>query len=142
MASLEIVLKKGVFQPIDVEDSAAIVMRFDNGSMGTLTSGYYLDKGYHTHIKIWCEYGWLELSGREDGPLEYYTTKAGHEPKVQRYEPPAGQGGYTPYVRAAVRACAGLEPPPITGQECLHVLQTIFAAYHAAESGQRQIVNA
>ncbi len=127
-------------QPIDVEDSAAVVMRFDNGSLGTLTSGYYLDKGYHTHIKIWGEHGWLELSGMEDGPLEYYSTKAGRDAKVERFEPPPGQGGYTPFVRAAVRACAGLEEPPVTGQECLHVLRTVFACYHAAESGQRQVL--
>ncbi|MDB5335334.1 MAG: gfo 8 [Planctomycetaceae bacterium] len=128
-------------QPIDVEDSAAVVMRFDNGSLGTLTSGYYLDKGYHTHIKIWGEHGWLELAGGENGPLEYYSTKAGQTAKVERFEPQQGQGGYTPFVRAAVRACAGLEAPPITGQESLQVLKTVFASYQAADSGQRQTVN-
>lgn len=128
-------------QPIDAEDSAALVMRFDNGSLGTLTSGYYLDKGYHTHIKIWCEHGWLELSGMEHGPLDYYSTKAGREAKVERFEPPPGPGGYTPFVRAAVRACAGLESPPITAQESLQVLKTVFASYRAADSGQRQSVN-
>lgn len=127
-------------QPIDVEDSAAVVMRFDNGSLGTLTSGYYLDKGYHTHIKVWGEHGWLELSGMENAPLEYYSTKAGQSAKVERFEPPPGQGGYTPFVRAAVRACVRLEPPPVTGQECLHVLHAIFGCYRAAESGQTQKV--
>jgi UDP-N-acetyl-2-amino-2-deoxyglucuronate dehydrogenase len=127
-------------QPLDVEDAAALVLRFDNGSLGTLTSGYFLDKGYHTHIKIWCEHGWLELSGRADGLLEYYTTKGVAEPKVQRFDPATGESGYTPFVRAAVRAAAGLDEPPITGQEGLRVLQTVFAAYRAAETGQRQKV--
>lgn len=128
-------------QPINVEDSAAMLMRFDNGSLGTLTSGYYLDKGYHTHIKIWGEHGWLELSGMENGTLEYYSTKAGHEAKVERFEPQPGGGGYTPIIQAAVRACAGLGEPPITGQESLRALKTIFACYRAAETGQRQTVN-
>ncbi|MES2788096.1 MAG: Gfo/Idh/MocA family oxidoreductase [Planctomycetota bacterium] len=128
-------------QPIDVEDSAAVVMRYDNGSLGTLTSGYYLDKGYHTHIKIWGEYGWMELAGMENAPLEYYSTKAGREAKVERFSPPPKEAGYTPFVRSAVRACAGLEEPPITGQEGLHVLKTVFASYQAAESGQRQSVS-
>ena len=128
-------------QPLDVEDSAALVMRFDNGSLGTLTSGYYLDKGYHTHIKIWGEHGWLELSGMEDGPLTYYSTKAGREAKIERFEPLKVESGYTPFVRAAVRACAGLEAPPITAQDGLRVLKTVFASYKAAETGQRQMVN-
>lgn len=127
-------------QPIDVEDSAAAVLQFDNGALGTLTSGFYLDKGYHSHIKIWCEHGWLELSGMQAGALDYYSTKGGGEARIERYEPPAteGAGGYTPFVRAAVRAAAGIEAPPITGPECLHVLQTIFACYKSAATGQRQ----
>mgnify|MGYP003341879855 CR=1 FL=1 len=32
-----------------------------NGTLGTLNSGYYLDKGYHSMIKIWGSSGWLEM---------------------------------------------------------------------------------
>ena len=39
-------------QPIDTEDSAVVALRFDNGMLGTLTSGYYLDRGYHSLLKI------------------------------------------------------------------------------------------
>jgi hypothetical protein len=38
-------------------------------------------------------------------------------------------------VRSAVRSSAGLEEPPVTGEECLHVLKAIFALYRAAETG-------
>lgn len=123
-------------QPIDVEDSAAVLMRFDNGSLGTMTSGYYLDKGYHSHIKIWGEHGWLELGDLDTTPLEYYSTKDTREPKVERFEYPKGQGGYAPFVRAAVRASAGLDDAPISGADCLRVLQTVFACYRAAETGR------
>src|SRR3712207_8124755 len=34
-------------QPIEVEDSATVALRFDSGALGTITSGYYLDRGYH-----------------------------------------------------------------------------------------------
>ncbi len=122
-------------QPIEVEDSAALVMRFDNGSLGTLTSGYYLDKGYHTHIKIWCEGGWLEFGGMADSPLDYYTNKVA---KTERFEPPKGESGYTPFVRAAVRASAGLETPPVTAQEGLRALEVVFALYRASETGELQ----
>ena len=143
LAVREVTAMTGVVggQPIDVEDSAAVLLRFDNGSMGTMTSGFYLDKGYHSHIKIWGEHGWLELGDLDTAPLEYYSTKDTREPKVERFEYPKGQGGYAPFVRAAVRASAGLEEPPITGTECLRVLQTIFACYRAAETGRTQSVS-
>jgi predicted dehydrogenase len=127
-------------QPVDVEDSAAVALRFDNDTFGTMTSGYYLDKGYHSHLQVWGEHGWLKLAGFEEAPLEWYSTKNGRDAKVQRYEYPKGGRGYTPFVRAAVRACAGLEPPPISAEEGLHVLKTIFAVYQAAQTGRTQSV--
>lgn len=128
-------------QPITAEDSAALVLRFENGSLGTLTSGYYLDKGYHMHIKIWAEHGWLELSGMADGALTYVSTKNGRDSTPERFEPVREETGYTPFVRAAVRASAGLAEPPVSSRECLDVLKTIFACYRAAETGQRQSVS-
>ena len=57
------------------------------------------------------------------------------------YVPPKGERGYPPFVRAAVRASAGLEPAPISGEECLHVLKSIFAFYEAAQTGRAQTVS-
>src|SRR5262245_58124577 len=127
-------------QPIDIEDSAAVALKFDNGSFGTMTSGYYLDKGYHSHVKVWGEHGWLRLASIEDEPLEWYGTKDVKEPRVQKFNYPKGERGYTPFVRSAVRACAGLEEAPITGGECLQVLKSIFAFYEAVKTGRTQNV--
>ena len=71
----------------------------------------------------------FSLASIEDAPLEWYSTRDTRAPKVQRFEYPKGQRGYTPFVRAAVRASAGLEEAPITPEEGLHVLETIFAFY-------------
>ena len=127
-------------QPLDVEDSAAVAMRFSNGSLGTLTSGYYLERGYHSHVQMWGERGWLRLAAFEEQPLEWYSTAEGERAEIQRFEYPKGGRGYTPFVRSCVRFAAGFEPPPITSEECLHVLETIFACYRAAESGKSQRV--
>ena len=127
-------------QPLDVEDSAAVALRYDNGSFGTMTSGYYLDKGYHSHIKVWGEHGWLRLASIEDEPLEWYGARDVKEPRLQKFTYPKGERGYTPFVRSAVRACAGLEDAPITGAECLLVLKTIFAFYEAVRTGRSQSV--
>jgi predicted dehydrogenase len=128
-------------QPIDVEDSAAMSLRFDSGGHGTMLCGYYLDKGYHSHVKLWAESGWLQLSAVEEQPLEWYSTKDVKAPKVERFTYNKGERGYLPFMRACVRASAGLEVAPITGQEALHVLRTIYAFYDAAKSGKSQAIS-
>lgn len=127
-------------QPVDVEDSAVLALRFDAGLQGTMQSGYYLDRGYHSHLVLWGEHGWLRCAAVEDQPLEWYSIQGTEKPQVQRFDYPRGQRGYTPFVRACARAAAGLEPAPITGEDGLLVLKTIFAAYTSAESGRAQIV--
>src|SRR5262249_43569067 len=112
-------------QPIDVEDSAAVALRFNNRIFGTMTSGHYLDKGYQSHLQLWGEHGWLRLALIEETPLEWYSTRDPKKTGVQRFSYPRGERNYTPFVRACVRAAAGLEEAPITGEEGLHVLQTI-----------------
>lgn len=127
-------------KPFDVEDSATLSLRFANGSLGTLTSGYYLDKGYHSHLKVWGSQGWLEINlhGGET-PVRYYTTTEAN-PAVRSFVNDQPDGGYAPFVASAVRAALGLEPPPITTAESERVLKTLFTAYRAAESGRAQAV--
>ena len=127
-------------QPLDVEDANAAALKFTGGYFGTLTSGYYLDRGYHQHLKVWGEKGWLELNHQPEVSLKWYSTA---EPKVngiQTYTPPNEPTGYTPWVHACARAAAGLQDPPVTGREGLRVLDTIFAFYEAAKSGQTKAV--
>ena len=127
-------------QPVDIEDSAAVTMRFDNGTLGTLTSGYYLDRGYHEHIRVWGSCGWMELDLLADAPLSWCSTQGEKASQVQHFKALQVPTGYPPFVRAAVRACLGLQPPPITAMESLYALETVFAAYQAAESGRTQRV--
>jgi predicted dehydrogenase len=127
-------------QPIDIEDSAALSMRFDNGSFGTMLSGYYLDKGYQSFVQVWGEHGWLRLAAVEEEPLEWYSSKDAKEAKVETFRYPKGARGYLPFLKACVRASAGLEDPPITADEGLHVLRSIFAFYEAAKTGRTQTV--
>src|SRR6266446_7468907 len=109
-------------QPLKAEDSAAMALRFDNGSFGTITSGYYLDRGYHSHIKVWGSNGWLQLEPHGGEPLKWYLNSE-TPPEVRNYAGPADEFSYTPMVKSCVRASLGLEPPAVTGAECLHVLK-------------------
>ncbi|MCY4588636.1 MAG: Gfo/Idh/MocA family oxidoreductase [Bryobacterales bacterium] len=126
-------------QPIDVEDSAAVALRFENGVFGTIISGYYLDKGYHSHIKIWGSEGWLQIERHGGLPLQWYS-QGEEQPRVHRVEIFDGPSGYTPFVKACVRASAGLDRAPLSSDDSLRVLKTVFASYRAAETGRRQTI--
>ncbi|MFN0106558.1 MAG: Gfo/Idh/MocA family protein [Bryobacteraceae bacterium] len=123
-------------QPIDTEDAAAVALKFENGTFGTLTSGYYIDRGKHLFIKVWGSQGWLEIHhDRPDNPLEWQR----HNEPIERMKP-TPQAGYTPWVNHVVRAALGLEPPVLTANESLQALKTVFAAYKAAATGRTQSV--
>jgi predicted dehydrogenase len=123
-------------QPIDTEDSAAVALRFDNGMLGTLTSGYFLDRGYHSLLKIWGSGGWVTLQKHtHKPPLEWYSGGQLHS-----YDGPTEPSGYTPFVRTIVRASVGMDAWPVNTQDSLFVLKTVFAAYRSAESGKREAV--
>jgi predicted dehydrogenase len=128
-------------QPVDIEDSAAMTLRLDNGSFGVLTAGYYLDKGYQSHIRVWGQHGWLRLAAVEEQPLEWYSTKGTGEPKVEQFDYPKGGRGFAAFIRAAVRASADMAvAPPITSEETVHVVKTVYAFYEAARTGRVQNV--
>ena len=127
-------------QPIDVEDAAVMSLRFNRRCFGTMTSAYYLDRGVQSHIQIWGEHGWLKLATVEEQPLQWYTTRGVKEPRVQEFAYPRGGRGYTPFLRSAVRASCGLEDPPMTGEECLHLVQTVYGFYRGAQTERVQTV--
>ena len=106
-----------------------------------MTSGYYVDKGYHSHIKIWGSAGWIELNPYGAAvPFRYYSTKDA-KPEIHVYTPPKVDTGYSPFVAACVRASLGLQPPPISTPDSLRALKTVFAAYKSAETGRVENVS-
>jgi len=121
-------------QPIDIEDSAAAALRFDNGTLGTVTSGYYLDRGYNSHIKIWGEGGWLHLESMKDKPLSWYSTGGEKAGEIQMWDGSKEPRGYTPFVSEAIKACAELTDPPISNADSLRALKTVFSIYDAAKT--------
>ena len=125
--------------PIDVEDAAVVALQFAGGSVGTLHSGYYLDRGYHTRIMVWGSDGWLRFDHTAGTPLEWYSTRGGAPKGVQTVPyPPDPTSGYRGLVANAVAAARGVEAPAATGRECLDALRAVFGLYAASETGQAQ----
>ena len=133
-------------QPLDVEDAAVVALQFDQGMVGTLQSGYYLDRGYQTGFKVWGSRGWLRFELDPNAPpLEWYSTADGAPEGVQTFEDTTGFmsdgiSQYFPFVQAAVDASRGDAAAPLTAAEGLQVLRVIFGAYHAADTGRTQTI--
>jgi predicted dehydrogenase len=123
-------------QPIDIEDSAAAALRFDNGTLGTITAGYYLDKGYHSHIKIWGDNGWLHLESMKDEPLHWSVVKGENAGSVQTWKGSKEPRGYSPFVHEAIKSCAEMSDPPISNSDSLRALKTVFSIYSSASSNK------
>ncbi|MEZ6128137.1 MAG: Gfo/Idh/MocA family oxidoreductase [Planctomycetaceae bacterium] len=129
-------------QPINTEDSAVATLRFSNGMLGTLNSGYYLDAGYHTSIRIWGSQGWINLDSVGTPKMTWYETTGDHAKQIQTFGDPTEPRGYSPFVARAIAAVAKDTAPPITTQESLAALRTVFGIYASAESGQATQIHA
>jgi len=123
-------------QPIGVEDSAAMAIHFDNGTFGTLTSGYYLDKGYHSLLKIWGSEGWLRIEFDKPRAVTWYRTGHSKSAAGEVYQATGEYVAYTEMVKAAVQASMGLQDAPLSGSDALTVLKAVFGLYEAAETGK------
>jgi predicted dehydrogenase len=123
-------------QPISAEDSAVATLHFSNGMLGTLNSGYYLDTGYQTQIRIWGSKGWLNLDSTGAVKMTWYENTGPKAKQLQTLDSPTEPRGYSPFVAQAVTAISRNTAPPITTQESLNALRTVFGIYEAAETGK------
>ena len=123
-------------QPISAEDSAVATLHFSNGMLGTLNSGYYLDTGYQTQIRIWGSKGWVNLDSTGTEKMTWYENTGPKAKQLQTLDSPTEPRGYSPFVAQAVTAISRNTAPPITTQESLNALRTVFGIYEAAETGK------
>jgi predicted dehydrogenase len=122
-------------QPINIEDSAVLALRYENGALGTMTSGYYRKSDDESLIRIWGSEGWLELSSEDRRRVRWQNTARDNAP-VEEFIGPADYVHYTAYTGACVRAAAGLGEAPMTPGECLRVLKAVYGLYEASASGR------
>ena len=131
--------------PIDTEDAAVAVLRFEDDMVGTLTSAYYIDRNKQSHLHLWGSQGWLRGRPNDWESLEWYSTHpAEHSAPFRtiRYDSPQSEVKPTYYglVRDAVHGVMGIGPHPVATSEALHVLKVVHSIYRAAETGQTQQV--
>jgi len=128
-------------QPIEVEDSAVVSFRFASGATGTLNTGYYLNSGKQSEIRIWGSRGWLSMEHIERRPLKWVSTQPGAPSGIQEFEYADEPGLYELFFQEAIDSVRYGSPPPITTSESLRALRTVFSAYKAVETGRTQSVD-
>ena len=125
-------------QPIYVEDSAVVSFRFTSGTTGTHNTGYYLDKGKQSEIRIWGSLGWLRLAHLEGRTTPVVFTQPGAPRGIQEFKYNDTREMYHLFFQDAIDAVRNKTSPPITTDESLRALRVVFAAYKAVATGQTQ----
>ncbi len=128
-------------QPIEVEDSAVLSFRFASGATGTLNTGYYLDSGKQSEIRVWGSHGWLKMEHIERRPLQWVSTRPDAPRGIQELRYADEPGLYDLFFQEAIHAIRNGTPPPITTSESLRALRTVFTAYKAVETGRTQSID-
>jgi predicted dehydrogenase len=126
VASVYAMMGRYYFEDIEGEDNAALLLRFDNGAIGS-------------SVQSWSTNGnWMEITGTkgrlriEDNVVSLRTNGGWQE--VARRSPTEDERYM---LEAYFVSCLmdGLEPSP-SGREYLGVIRTIEAAYRSAEAGR------
>jgi len=133
-------------QPVHIEDAEAVAFQFQSGMVGTFHGGYYVEGGsYQAGTTLWGSRGWIKLSGYRgpDGSrrsFQWYSTHSDAPRGIQTEKEPEGVNSYQLLVQAAIDAAQGARAAPLTGDDCLHVLEVIFGAYRASDTGTSQTI--
>jgi predicted dehydrogenase len=142
--------------PVDVEDVAGVLLRFANGAMGTLRTGWSLPFGDKDLYLGWeGERGGLQWWPAE-GRLHVRSTRPDWRAAPERTFTLSGAEGRllpgrpgTPFTRLVwidefyrdfVTAARTGQDFPVTGEDALRVLEILHAAYESARTGREVVV--
>lgn len=115
----------------DVEDAAALILRFANGALGTASLSN-CQQNYKSGVELNGTLGSIEWA-YESGEVRLYTEEdkswRTHRVEVERDDLFIAQA------RNFLAACRGEQRPAVTGMDGKRALMAALAAYEAAESG-------
>ncbi len=138
---------------IEVEDSAAVTLRFRNGAIGQILAATSMYPGHRRRYQIAGRDGSVEVV--EDQLVHFDFRNASPEDDAVRERfgaPTQHQGGssnpmaidYRPHQRNIENFLASLEgkmPPLLTGRESLKAVAIIEACYESARTGKAVLIH-
>jgi len=121
--------------PVEVEDAIAVLLRYDNGALGTIQSATSAPAGREGRapVRIFGTKGQIALAApwAEHPGMSLFSTETNEWKHCQA---PGGKGGRTRYVENFAAACFEQEELRATGGDGYRALEIILAAYQAAAS--------
>ena len=133
-------------ESINVEDTAALSLRYDNGMIGSLHCSYVMDRMPHQNFfALRGTDGWVrwdqsgdEIEVRSAGPdvaVPLTQTMRFEADPTGGYED--GQGKGVVMLRRFVASFRDGEPPVVTVEDALRVLEVFDAAHESSRTGRR-----
>jgi len=120
---------------VEVEDTIGVVMRYDNGAIGTIHAGSAMRGGAHQDVRgprVYGTRGQLILGSQVLAYME--NPPEGGEPNTWQALSAPGRGdGRQDMVEGYCRAILDGEEPPVTGLDGRKALEIVLAAYRSAE---------
>jgi predicted dehydrogenase len=126
---------------VDVEDTASLILRFQNGAIGTVRAGYSLDPfaGYlDSDLYMQCEGSEGSLTWLPPGDRSGLTLRS-RKPEYSNWTPPPLIPSPKEYgaemFSGFVRAVQGGGEPPATEMDAWRVMQITEAAHESSATG-------
>jgi predicted dehydrogenase len=130
-----------VFEDIEVEDTATLILEFEGGIVGMIEAGWYhlYADGLEGYTQVYGTKGYARAL-----PSELHTHVAGVWSVTQPKMPPRKQQCDLPMYQAQMDHfldCILEDREPLTsGPECLWAMRVLEAAYRSAESGEVVVI--
>ena len=143
-------------QAIDVEDTAALTLRFKSGAVGTFHAGYTLAYSGQGYVNMAGYDSYLAINGRngrvvwpdlEPHLLVEHAREPGVAPmREEKFSnPPStsyGRAGGEIFFRQFIAAIEGRESPPTTLADALRTARIVEAAEESSATGKTVRINA
>jgi predicted dehydrogenase len=124
---------------IDVEDTAAAVLRFDNGAIGSLLAGAHLAGGGDEAADVYGTQGQLRLpDAYRQGPLQVYLRQSSGELAAGTWHtlPQPKVDCYAAALDDFARAVLAGRAAPTSGRDARAILAIVLGLYESSATGR------